>query len=293
MIVKNVLRDSVELDEYTAEYIAHVLVDADDQDDETELTDLLSGLLETLVVDAEVEACVGRLLDARDEVRAVAKKEDEREQGEREQAAEIRQPVGRSHGGCDGRDKENEDGNSTSTSRSSSDTQQVPGCNDIVALQSMFPNLNVRYLQRVYLCNDSSLEAAANDLLSKSEQDLDAEMAKMRVDEESRGKHKGKLDVGGGLDESTKAAIKQSFFLEALPGCKKQSRKNLRKNAEYLNAQVAKKNESKSSQVRFRDGVVASTKGDKFIVENTKEEWNGGSTGKVYTKGKRGKGYVG
>lgn len=45
-------------------------------------------------------------------------------------------------------------------------------------------------------------------------------------------------------------------------------------------------------QVRFRDGQPVSYKGEKFIVESVKEEWDGGSKGKVYTKGKRGKGYT-
>jgi hypothetical protein len=44
-------------------------------------------------------------------------------------------------------------------------------------------------------------------------------------------------------------------------------------------------------ELRFRDGQVASLgKGQKFIVESTKPEWDGGSRGTVNTKGKRGKG---
>ena len=45
-------------------------------------------------------------------------------------------------------------------------------------------------------------------------------------------------------------------------------------------------------QVRYRDGMVASTKGEKYVVQKLGEEWDGGSKGKVYTKGKRGKGVV-
>jgi hypothetical protein len=44
-------------------------------------------------------------------------------------------------------------------------------------------------------------------------------------------------------------------------------------------------------QVRYRDGQVVSCKGDKYIIEKVGEEWDGGSKGKVYTKGKRGVGY--
>jgi hypothetical protein len=35
-----------------------------------------------------------------------------------------------------------------------------------------------------------------------------------------------------------------------------------------------------------------STKGEKYIVQKEGDEWDGGSKGRVYTKGKRGKGYV-
>ncbi len=44
--------------------------------------------------------------------------------------------------------------------------------------------------------------------------------------------------------------------------------------------------------VRYRDGQLVSTRGEKFIVETIGTEWNGGSAGKVYTKGKRGKGVI-
>ena len=45
-------------------------------------------------------------------------------------------------------------------------------------------------------------------------------------------------------------------------------------------------------QVRYRDGVKVTSKGEKYVVENLAKEWDGGSKGKVYTKGKRGKGYT-
>lgn len=45
-------------------------------------------------------------------------------------------------------------------------------------------------------------------------------------------------------------------------------------------------------QVRYREGRPVTTKGEKYVVERIGEEWDGGSKGKVYTKGKRGKGVV-
>ena len=38
--------------------------------------------------------------------------------------------------------------------------------------------------------------------------------------------------------------------------------------------------------------MVVTSKGDKYVCEKLKEDWDGGSKGKVYTKGKRGKGFV-
>lgn len=44
--------------------------------------------------------------------------------------------------------------------------------------------------------------------------------------------------------------------------------------------------------IRYRDGVPVAARGEKFIVEQVGEEWDGGSRGKVKTKGKRGPGMV-
>lgn len=44
-------------------------------------------------------------------------------------------------------------------------------------------------------------------------------------------------------------------------------------------------------QVRYLDGQVVSMKGEKFIVEK-EAEWDGGSRGRVKTKGKRGTGWA-
>jgi hypothetical protein len=49
---------------------------------------------------------------------------------------------------------------------------------------------------------------------------------------------------------------------------------------------------SRCRQVRYRDGQVVSKKGEKFVVESVGDDWDGGSKGRVYTKGKRGKGFA-
>jgi hypothetical protein len=46
------------------------------------------------------------------------------------------------------------------------------------------------------------------------------------------------------------------------------------------------------SKVRFHNGEVATRNGDKYVVEKLTPEWDGGSRGRVKTKGKRGPGYA-
>ena len=46
-----------------------------------------------------------------------------------------------------------------------------------------------------------------------------------------------------------------------------------------------------SGGTRYLDGQVVAHKGEKFITVSEKEEWDGGSRGRVKTKGKRGPGY--
>jgi len=46
------------------------------------------------------------------------------------------------------------------------------------------------------------------------------------------------------------------------------------------------------SKLRFRDGVVVASKGEKYLIEKITPDWDGGSRGKIKTKGKRGPGFV-
>ena len=44
-------------------------------------------------------------------------------------------------------------------------------------------------------------------------------------------------------------------------------------------------------QVRYREGIKVTSKGEKHVYEQTQPDWDGGSRGKVFSKGKRGKGF--
>jgi hypothetical protein len=48
--------------------------------------------------------------------------------------------------------------------------------------------------------------------------------------------------------------------------------------------------ERAAGNIRYLDGQVVSTKGEKFTVVSSAPEWDGGSKGKIITKGKRGPG---
>ena len=53
------------------------------------------------------------------------------------------------------------------------------------------------------------------------------------------------------------------------------------------------KHATDGKHVRYRDGVVANTNGAKFIVEkDPNEDYDGGSRGRVKSKGKRGVGWT-
>ena len=50
--------------------------------------------------------------------------------------------------------------------------------------------------------------------------------------------------------------------------------------------------EQTQSRTRYLESAVVSNKGEKYIIQKQGEEWDGGSRGKVKTKGKRGKGFI-
>ncbi|EFJ50928.1 hypothetical protein VOLCADRAFT_88352 [Volvox carteri f. nagariensis] len=93
------------------------------------------------------------------------------------------------------------------------------------------------------------------------------------------------------LKERNKQLILQKFDLR--PVAQPTDPKKGGKGGLPLELWTAKQDQqAQKPKVRYLDGRVVSTKGEKFIIEKTSEEWDGGSRGKVYTKGKRGKGFI-
>lgn len=62
--------------------------------------------------------------------------------------------------------------------------------------------------------------------------------------------------------------------------------------ASTTRAKQSKKSSESPGGIRYYDNVIVSRKGGRYLKEASKEEWDGGSTGRVKSKGKRGKGYT-
>ncbi|KAF8073084.1 hypothetical protein HT031_000745 [Scenedesmus sp. PABB004] len=86
--------------------------------------------------------------------------------------------------------------------------------------------------------------------------------------------------------QQSKRAIVERFDLQPVPGGARRPK--------FGDDPLPRKKgaDDAAGKVRYRDGRVVSTRGEKVIIEKVGEEWDGGSKGKVYTKGKRGKGFV-
>ncbi|KAL4438656.1 hypothetical protein ABPG77_006260 [Micractinium sp. CCAP 211/92] len=130
-----------------------------------------------------------------------------------------------------------------------------------------------------------SLEAAAAWMLEC--EDLEAEEASWRQAVQRRREERAREAVERG---ATKKQIVERFALQAVPdsgGAGKGKPPAL----QAWGAGGKGKCGGDGGKVRYRDGMVATRAGQKYVLE-AKDEWDGGSRGKVYTKGKRGKGFV-
>lgn len=93
------------------------------------------------------------------------------------------------------------------------------------------------------------------------------------------------------IDDATKKQI-LSRFDEELYSLAPRDTKGSKKKALKDSRRASKKSSKSDSNLKYRDGqIVKVAKGQKFIVEDLKEEWDGGSRGKVVSKGKRGVGF--
>ncbi|KAI8111423.1 hypothetical protein M9435_003924 [Picochlorum sp. BPE23] len=143
-----------------------------------------------------------------------------------------------------------------------------------------------RYIKRVLQSCSHDVHQAAEKLLQmQSTGELDIEMNIERKREVARKGPPSPL-----LDDALKATIVSKYHLQAVPSDPLTSTRKAT-TLKFPKGDEEGKNKKKA-QIRFRDGAVVSTKGEKYIVENTLPEWDGGSRGRVKMKGKRGTGWV-
>ncbi len=135
-----------------------------------------------------------------------------------------------------------------------------------------------RYIKRVLLSCSNDVHQAAEKLLEmQSTGELEIELNIERKGGVVRAGPPSPL-----LDDALKATIVSKYHLQAVPSHPVANRK----------LKLPVEEEGKKPQIRFRDGAVVSTKGEKYVVEKTLPEWDGGSRGRVKMKGKRGTGWV-
>jgi hypothetical protein len=94
-------------------------------------------------------------------------------------------------------------------------------------------------------------------------------------------------------DEELRRSIVAKFHLESIPNGGGKGGGGGGKAKSMLAAWGPQNNTNTGTgaqKLRYRDGVVVATKGEKFIIEK-EPEWDGGSRGKVKSKGKRGVGW--
>ncbi|KAG2453759.1 hypothetical protein HYH02_001970 [Chlamydomonas schloesseri] len=124
-------------------------------------------------------------------------------------------------------------------------------------------------------------EALAAWLLDASPADLEKAAEEW---EELRDREAAEAEQARLLKEHNKKQILSKFDLRPVTAPK--DPRKVAKGVSAPDAFIGKESEGQK-KVRYLDGRVVSNKGEKFIIERIGEEWDGGSRGKVYTKGKR------
>lgn len=165
-------------------------------------------------------------------------------------------------------------------------------------------HVSKEYVKVVLLQCHRSVDRAAESLFVASENGtLERDFAAWKIstshEKVSNKNCANEHDVIDHIDSSIRESIARKFHLESVPlvdlSKGKSKRTGLKAGAD-LNGlswgkETDRKKKSGTMSVRYRDGVVVSTKGDKYIVEKS-PEWDGGSRGRVKLKGKRGVGWA-
>ncbi|PNW75098.1 hypothetical protein CHLRE_12g496550v5 [Chlamydomonas reinhardtii] len=193
--------------------------------------------------------------------------------------------TGSSAGGSVYGGRENVAPDGTTAGCSSSSSASAAAVRELAALCSgAVPDGFLLYaLERKY---HGDAEGLAAWLLDASPSDLQEATEQW---DELRDREAAEAEQARLLKEHNKKQILKQFDLRPVTAPK--DPRKVAKGVSAPDAFIGKEAEAQK-KVRYLDGRVVSNKGEKFIIEKIGEEWDGGSRGKVYTKGKRGKGFT-
>ncbi|GAX73881.1 hypothetical protein CEUSTIGMA_g1331.t1 [Chlamydomonas eustigma] len=165
--------------------------------------------------------------------------------------------------------------------QSESDVAFLSRINELRQLCSC--NLSKEYLQHLLYRHKQCVEATAeyildcDDLIKDEEDFLRRREVEFKLQEEEQ----------VALDMAKKSVLAK-FDLQVVKPVG-----NGKKGGKELLTVEKKPQQDVDPKVRYHNGVpVHVRKGEKYVVEVVQEEWDGGSRGKVKTKGKRGKGFA-
>lgn len=156
-----------------------------------------------------------------------------------------------------------------------------PASASITALREVMPDASPSVCQLVLHRCAGSVDEAVEMLLTTPLADLEAEIAD-RVAADAAAEAQ---DAKAALAARKRAVSRNDLVAENIDGSP------IKVEPPRLPYASSRKEALRGPSIRYRDGQVSSTKGGKFLVEE-KEEWDGGSRGRVKTKGKRGPGFA-
>jgi len=274
------VEDGSLVDKTVLEYIVDVLQETDDAD---EVRDVLEPMIEDLGCDVtRVKWVVEALIDApkacRDEETPVG--------GDEPDPLKDAGLHGREPEHKDERQDHLEEDNEKKLASSSMSEDEVNAVGMLASLLSLDDGEEAQrgYLLDMYKSCGSDVDAAADVLLGKTESDIQRAL-------EARRQRQGLENTPPSVDPDIKATIVSKYHLQAVSSRERgtsSTRQRRKENEFMMKGLLAGK---QTSTVRFREGAVVTTKGEKYITEK-KEEWDGGSRGRVKSKGKRGVGWA-
>ena len=208
----------------------------------------------------------------------------------REDAINITQTRSEAHPHTETETRETEISSSTTASSSSSEVGLLASLCPCPCPEDFLADLLFKK------CN-GELQSAANRILEASPASFQTEIAAWETKQNQSHRTVNTTDRASLVetlkpDEELRRSIIARFHLEAVPQNADGTRCVI---TAWGSSQQQQKQQQGSStgagKMRYRDGVLVSTKGEKFLIEKPAPEWDGGSKGRVKSKRKGGVGW--